>query len=180
MLECGPLSFYELSIFMDNGCTMNITNIPWLTVMKRLSITSLGIALGILYTVLAVVLLNSIMLHSILSPADGGEANGVSRLLQTNSQWRRLPLGLESNSQKPDAKMMQPIIALSLPKSGTTTTSGFINCGLGPRSSAHYYGRNVTGDQILLGDCFRQNVETNMPMLRGCGDFVAWTDIGTA
>lgn len=72
-----------------------------------------------------------------------------------------------------------PILVLSLPKSGTTTTNRYLNCGWSGRYSAHQFGKNDTGGTIRLGDCFYKNHQQEKPLLQGCGKYRAYTDSGS-
>lgn len=76
-----------------------------------------------------------------------------------------------------DLKVPYPIFIPSLPKSGTTTTHRYFECG--GQKSAHLAGRNETNDSIFrIGRCAQKNVEAGKPPFEGCGDYDVWSDTG--
>jgi hypothetical protein len=75
-------------------------------------------------------------------------------------------------------KLPAPVFVLSLPKSGTTTTQKYFNCGQ-QKTASHYVATLNNGKLVTHGACLERNIKRNRPMLEGCGDFLAWTDMGS-
>jgi hypothetical protein len=71
-----------------------------------------------------------------------------------------------------------PIFVTSLPKSGTTSTAAYFNCG-GYRA-AHYWAKDDQDNLQIAGQCIEQNIVHNQPPFAGCGDYDVWTDTGYA
>jgi hypothetical protein len=95
-----------------------------------------------------------------------------------------------------------PIFVTSLPKSATSTTHNYLNCGLGSFEGAHQWTKyevlNITtinndttqnrtkknkknkkiSAHVQIGMCMRENMQANRPVLDNCGDHTHWSDIG--
>jgi hypothetical protein len=86
-------------------------------------------------------------------------------------------------------KVPTPIFVLSLPKSGTTTTFKYFECGLGGRKEnrhivSHHWmklnSNSTSGRKSMrAGVCMGKNVEAARPILDGCDDnYQILTDAG--
>ena len=72
-----------------------------------------------------------------------------------------------------------PIFVASLPKSGTTSTQRFFQCGLGYYEAGHHWMHNQTSDKPMkIGKCMEGNLQHNRSLFEGCGDFTVWADTG--
>jgi hypothetical protein len=69
-------------------------------------------------------------------------------------------------------KVPTPLFVLSLPKSGTTTTHEYFECGLGnlTQSAHHKFSLRPNGPERLIGPLFLRNVKHNLPLLSGLGN----------
>jgi hypothetical protein len=78
-------------------------------------------------------------------------------------------------------KVPFPIFHASLPKSGTTTTARYFNCG--KIWTAHTFC-NTNGTthhprkQMRVGHCFLQNMQAGRPPFYDCGRYKVWSDAG--
>jgi len=124
-------------------------------------------------TVVVLAVFQVMTLHNWLR-REGSDTELLTRTLQRVS----FPRG-DTTSVKRSPTLSSPILVLSLPKSGTTTTNRYLNCGWGGRYSAHQFGKNDTGGIIRLGDCFYENYKQEKPLLQGCGKYRAFTDSGS-
>jgi hypothetical protein len=97
---------------------------------------------------------------------------------------RREKMNQNSNStstvNKMKLKLPQPIIVVGFPKAGTSSLFGFFHCnGL---YSQHWY---CCGEQLearkggpgTMADCMLYNLEHDLPILDGCGDYDVYTEI---
>lgn len=123
-----------------------------------------------------------------------GHPDTTSPLVPVGAPW-------SSRNKTHVGTLQTPILVLSLPKSGTTTTQKFFNCGqmqqqplrqssdhrsaggrkvLSMLRANHHWSRLNDQRQTLIrtGQCFAENVAMNRPMLQGCGDYQVWTDTG--
>jgi hypothetical protein len=72
-----------------------------------------------------------------------------------------------------------PIFVASLPKSATTTSYKYLNCGLGDDEGRHYEIENDPNrHRTLVASCFYNNVQNNRSITENCGDYLHWSDIG--
>ncbi|CAB9499039.1 expressed unknown protein [Seminavis robusta] len=87
---------------------------------------------------------------------------------------------LQSTSPSKKTPPLQfPIFVASLPKSGTTSTQRFFQCGLSYNQAGHHWTRNITTDEPLrIGKCMEYNLQRNRSIFEECGDFRVWTDLG--
>lgn len=70
-----------------------------------------------------------------------------------------------------------PIFVLSLPKSGTTSTHKYFECGR--HKSVHWGIKNDTKHVTTLGQCWGNNYRNGRPMLDGCGSqWNMFSDVG--
>lgn len=81
----------------------------------------------------------------------------------------------KNKTKKAKLKVPTPIFVPSLPKSGTTTTHQYFQCG--GQSSAHLAARNGN-DIFKIGRCAQRNVMAGRAPFSGCGDYDVWTDTG--
>ena len=72
----------------------------------------------------------------------------------------------------------KPIFVLSLPKSGTTSSARYFNCG--KVKASHHWAKWGSGKKDIhrTGDCMLRNVEVGQELLEGCGNYDAWSDAG--
>jgi len=74
-------------------------------------------------------------------------------------------------------KLPTPVLALSLPKSGTTSIQKYFNCAQ-PRSASHHWSSLQNGSLVKHGECLGENHRHGRPMLDGCGEYITWSDMG--
>jgi len=85
--------------------------------------------------------------------------------------------GNQENATEDRPKVSLPIFVASLPKSGTGSIAGFLECGGIP--TAHYRvhpGR----PRSLLGRCVERNVVAGKNVWHNCGDYLAYSDTAYA
>mgnify|MGYP005849541209 CR=1 FL=1 len=76
-----------------------------------------------------------------------------------------------------ELKVPYPVFIPSLPKSGTTTTHRYFECG--GQKSAHLAGRDEEKDTMFrIGSCAQKNVLDGRPPFEDCGDYEVWSDTG--
>ncbi|GKZ00371.1 hypothetical protein MPSEU_000990100 [Mayamaea pseudoterrestris] len=105
---------------------------------------------------------------------------------QLLSEKERLAIAMEiqrrnRRTRKPRGKnkLPTPIFLLSLPKSGTTSTHKFFTCGLGNTyASANHWVQPIGKKQMRAGQCMYDNVQKGRNILKGCGNYQVYTDIG--
>lgn len=76
-------------------------------------------------------------------------------------------------------KVPTPIFVPSLPKSGTTTTHKYFECG--GQKSVHLTGRNNGTQMFKIGRCVHQNIReghNNKGPFANCGEYDVWSDTG--
>ena len=83
-------------------------------------------------------------------------------------------------------KLPVPILVLSLPKSGTTSTWRFFECGA--VHGYHHFAQDAHGRAQRIADCMYHNQQHNQPLLQGCSSstttnttnttHVVWSDMG--
>lgn len=79
----------------------------------------------------------------------------------------------------PHTQLTYPIFVASLPKSGTTSTQRFFQCGLGYDAAAHHWTEDKeTGKNVKIGKCMESNMQNNRSVFEDCGDFQVWSDLG--
>ncbi|CAB9519319.1 expressed unknown protein [Seminavis robusta] len=72
-----------------------------------------------------------------------------------------------------------PVFVASLPKSATSTSHDYLNCGLGSSEGSHQWTAYAdTGKIVTVGECWHDNLRNNRPMLENCGDQKHWSDFG--
>jgi hypothetical protein len=72
-----------------------------------------------------------------------------------------------------------PILITALPKSGTTTIHKYFRCGLGRWTAAHQQVLNLTsGKTTTIGECIKENLDKERPILHQCGNARVFSDIG--
>ncbi|CAB9512470.1 unknown protein [Seminavis robusta] len=72
-----------------------------------------------------------------------------------------------------------PVFVASLPKSATSTSHDYLNCGLGSLEGSHQWTAYAdTGKSVTVGECWRDNIRHNRPILENCGDQKHWSDFG--
>ena len=78
-------------------------------------------------------------------------------------------------------KVPFPILVASLPKSGTTSTARYFNCG--KIWTAHTFANTVgtthaPRKQMRIGHCMLNNIKAGRPPLLDCGSYQVWSDLG--
>ncbi|GKY91475.1 hypothetical protein MPSEU_000119800 [Mayamaea pseudoterrestris] len=78
----------------------------------------------------------------------------------------------------PPINVPLPIFVLSLPKSGTTSTHKYFECGR--QRSVHWGIRNDTKHPTTIGQCWGNNYRQGRPMLQGCASdkWQIYSDVG--
>lgn len=106
------------------------------------------------------------------------EINSPKHLIPLNIEVIDRPLANRTKNKTNMPGMPRPIFVLSLPKSGTTSTQKFFNCHK-RASASHHYSRLENGELVTHGECFHRNLIAGRPIMEGCGNFEAWTDLGS-
>jgi len=110
------------------------------------------------------------------------------------------PFNTEDTIQDSEWKSIQnqlpsPILVVSLPKSGTTSTQRFFQCGLGRNAAGHQWFFDEQSEKYQkIGKCIQNNIVRNNNSMskysnqsssssstmffEGCGNFSVWTDAG--
>ncbi|CAB9503054.1 expressed unknown protein [Seminavis robusta] len=84
----------------------------------------------------------------------------------------------KGNQSRPSS-VNTPILVASLPKSATSTTHDYLNCGLGNLQGAHQWTRNETSNvPMQVGRCIEENLRLKRPIFYDCGDNLHYSDIG--
>jgi len=98
------------------------------------------------------------------------------RQKQQQREQQRKKRQKKKNRDKTPLKVPTPVFVPSLPKSGTTTTHKYFDCG--GHQSAHLAAR--TDDKVFkIGKCAQNNVRAGRDVFENCGDYDIWTDTGT-
>jgi hypothetical protein len=95
-------------------------------------------------------------------------------------------LGIEESCWKESAtrpdrpqEVNLPVFVAALPKSGTSTTHDFMNCGLGLHEGAHQWTRYEDSRELVrVGKCIEDNIQQNRSIFSNCGDNKHWSDTG--
>lgn len=92
------------------------------------------------------------------------------------------PRGVSTTVRSPldNLKVPYPILHVSLPKSGTTSTSRYFYCGniWTAHTFANTIGTTHKQKQMRVGHCYLNNVQAGRPPLHDCGNYKVWSDLG--
>ena len=90
-----------------------------------------------------------------------------------------MPLQASESRDDAVAQLPYPILVASLPKSGTTSTQRFFQCGLGYYEAGHHWTHNYTSDKPMkIGKCMERNMLAGRDLFEDCGDYNIWADTG--
>ena len=94
--------------------------------------------------------------------------------------WQAPPKPVKKPTPPKLLKVPYPIFVTSLPKSGTTSTQRYFQCGLNDvEAAAHHWTVNATtGKDMKIGKCMLRNIQNNKTLFDNCGDYQVWTDTG--
>ena len=76
----------------------------------------------------------------------------------------------------PTVKIPLPVFVASLPKSGTTSSNNYFECG--KLLSRHTWTRQPNGKAVRIGRCMLDNIQAGRPPFYDCGPAQVWSDTG--
>lgn len=113
------------------------------------------------------------------SPKEQGWQPDLVKKEEINAS-RLDPLDVARSPPLDRLKVPYPILHVSLPKSGTTSTSRYFYCGniWTAHTFANTVGTTHPQKQMRVGHCYLNNIQAGRPPLLDCGNYKVWSDLG--